>query len=190
MWTMSDDDDFVETSPLVGQEEPSSSTQQKAPSSASSGLPVSSELTFRLGDQFSSFTELKEKITAYSSAHFVQLWKRDARTIESAKNASREDSQQDVGRAEISQRQVLLRSRREKVHDKSVDTNFFVSKQVFITLPRITLSHIASASLALHLFIRFKRVRQIPCNFLRVRGNVQPLFDSFFTRTEPALNLH
>lgn len=84
MWTMSDDD-FVETSPLVGQEEPSSLTQRKAPSSASSGLPVSSELTFRLGDQFSSFAELEEKITAYSSTHFVQLWKKDARTIEAAK---------------------------------------------------------------------------------------------------------
>lgn len=31
------------------------------------------------------FAELEEKITAYSSTHFVQLWKKDARTIEAAK---------------------------------------------------------------------------------------------------------
>lgn len=63
---------------------PSSSPQQTAPSPASTGLTDSPELTFRFGDQFSSFAELK-KITAYSSAHFVQLWKRDARTIGATK---------------------------------------------------------------------------------------------------------
>lgn len=85
-------------------------------------------MTFRLGDQFSSFAELEKKVTAYSSAHFVQLWKRDARTIEAAKKASRKDRQQDVGRAEISQREVLLRSRREKVRDESINKNVLVSK--------------------------------------------------------------
>ncbi|KAH9372829.1 hypothetical protein HPB48_021550 [Haemaphysalis longicornis] len=81
---MSDDDDFVETPPSSEQAGPSS-TQQAAPSPASTGLTDTPELTFRLGDQFSSFAELEKKVTTYSSAHFVQLWKRDARTIEAAK---------------------------------------------------------------------------------------------------------
>lgn len=89
---MSEDDDFVETPPSSEQAGPSS-TQQATPSPASTGLTDTPELTFRLGDQFSSFAEL-EKVIAYSSAHFVQLWMRDARkpylvtlarTIEAAK---------------------------------------------------------------------------------------------------------
>lgn len=62
-----------------------SSTQQAAPSPASTGLTDTTELTFHLGDQFSSFAELEKKVTAYSSAHFVQLRKRGARLIEAAK---------------------------------------------------------------------------------------------------------
>lgn len=43
------------------------------------------DVSFNVGDKFSSFAELDEKISLYSSTNYVQLWKRDARTIEAAK---------------------------------------------------------------------------------------------------------
>lgn len=38
-----------------------------------------------VGKSFSSFTEVENAIDAYQQAKGVQLWRRDARTIESAK---------------------------------------------------------------------------------------------------------
>ncbi|KAL1429649.1 hypothetical protein MTO96_015917 [Rhipicephalus appendiculatus] len=43
------------------------------------------DITFHVGDRFGSFSELEKAIAAYSSTNFVQLWKRDARTINAAK---------------------------------------------------------------------------------------------------------
>ena len=43
------------------------------------------QLSFGVGDLFSTFDELETKVKAYERAHFVQFWKRDARTIEAAK---------------------------------------------------------------------------------------------------------
>lgn len=40
---------------------------------------------FTVGERFGSFAELEERITRFSAANSVQLWKRDARTIEAAK---------------------------------------------------------------------------------------------------------
>lgn len=40
---------------------------------------------FCVGDSFPTFQELDEQVKAYEKAHFVQFWKRDARTIETAK---------------------------------------------------------------------------------------------------------
>ena len=45
----------------------------------------SDEVTFCVGDLFSTFQELDAKVRAYEKAHFAQFWKRDARTIEAAK---------------------------------------------------------------------------------------------------------
>ena len=45
----------------------------------------SDEVTFCVGDLFSTFQELDTKVKAYEKAHFVKFWKRDARTIEAAK---------------------------------------------------------------------------------------------------------
>ena len=39
---------------------------------------------FSVGERFSSYTELEEKIRTYEQQTFCQLWKRDSRTIESA----------------------------------------------------------------------------------------------------------
>nr|XP_037277998.1 uncharacterized protein LOC119170836 [Rhipicephalus microplus] len=44
-----------------------------------------SDVTFRVGDRFASFVELEKAVAAYSSRHSVQLWKRDARTIDAAR---------------------------------------------------------------------------------------------------------
>lgn len=43
-------------------------------------------VTFTVGEIFGTFEELQAKINEYEKANFVQLWKREARTIESAKN--------------------------------------------------------------------------------------------------------
>lgn len=86
----------------------SSLTQQTATSPVSTGLTDFPELNFRLGGQFSSFWWTWKIAASYSTAHFVQLWRRDAHTIEAEERASWEDCQQDVRRAEISQRRVLL----------------------------------------------------------------------------------
>ncbi|KAL1442481.1 hypothetical protein MTO96_030787 [Rhipicephalus appendiculatus] len=49
-------------------------------------LPVAtSNVTFRVGDRFASFVELEKVVAAYSSRNSVQLWKRDARTIDAAR---------------------------------------------------------------------------------------------------------
>ena len=45
----------------------------------------SDEVSFCVGDLFFTFQELDNKLKAYEKAHFVQFWKRDARTIEAAK---------------------------------------------------------------------------------------------------------
>ena len=42
--------------------------------------------SFAVGDLFSTFNELEAKVKAYERANFVKFWKRDARTIEAAKN--------------------------------------------------------------------------------------------------------
>lgn len=91
------DDDFDEASssalnkppPLATDPKPTETTatpgDDVAACSSASCEPVASDVTFRVGDRFTSFTELEAKIEAYSQAHFVQLWRRDARTIEAAK---------------------------------------------------------------------------------------------------------
>ncbi|KAH9360442.1 hypothetical protein HPB48_003056 [Haemaphysalis longicornis] len=43
------------------------------------------DVNFSVGDKFSSFAEVEEKIDRYCSANYVKLWKRDARTIQAAK---------------------------------------------------------------------------------------------------------
>lgn len=37
------------------------------------------------GDLFSTYDELETKLKTYERQHFVQFWKRDARTVEAAK---------------------------------------------------------------------------------------------------------
>ena len=49
----------------------------------------SDEVSLCVGDSFSTFQELDNKLKAYEKAHFVQFWKRDARTIEAAKKRRR-----------------------------------------------------------------------------------------------------
>ena len=39
----------------------------------------------KLGDKFSSYEQLNNKIKEYEKANFVQLWKRESRTINAAK---------------------------------------------------------------------------------------------------------
>ena len=46
--------------------------------------PVTSPVVFRVGDYFTSFSELEEKIKSYEQSNSVQLWKREARTVASA----------------------------------------------------------------------------------------------------------
>ena len=41
--------------------------------------------TFTVGDRFSTFQKLRDKISEYEKSNFVQLWKREARTIDAAK---------------------------------------------------------------------------------------------------------
>ena len=42
-------------------------------------------VTFSLGEAFDSFVTLDKKINEFKKANFVELWKRDARTVEAAK---------------------------------------------------------------------------------------------------------
>ncbi|XP_077506636.1 uncharacterized protein LOC144115891 [Amblyomma americanum] len=42
-------------------------------------------ISFNVGDTFASFSELEEKLSRYSTQNYIQLWKRDARTIAAAK---------------------------------------------------------------------------------------------------------
>ena len=42
-------------------------------------------VSFRVGDMFSSFDELDLKLKRFERTNFMQFWKRDARTIEAAK---------------------------------------------------------------------------------------------------------
>ena len=46
--------------------------------------PVTSPVVFRVGDYFTSFLKLEEKIKSYEQSNSVQLWKREARTVASA----------------------------------------------------------------------------------------------------------
>ena len=43
------------------------------------------EVSFSVGDSFSTYDELESKVKAYERVHFVQFWKRDVRTIDAAK---------------------------------------------------------------------------------------------------------
>ena len=43
------------------------------------------DVSFAVGETFGSFDALLTRIRAYEQAKFVQLWKRDCRTIEAAK---------------------------------------------------------------------------------------------------------
>ncbi len=45
----------------------------------------SSAITFTVGETFRTFEEVEVKVKEYEKANFVQLWKREAKTIESAK---------------------------------------------------------------------------------------------------------
>ncbi|KAL1470285.1 hypothetical protein MTO96_040524 [Rhipicephalus appendiculatus] len=56
-----------------------------APLDQPPGVPSVAEATFSVGDEFASFAALEEKVSLYSSTNYVQLWKRDTRTIEGAK---------------------------------------------------------------------------------------------------------
>ena len=42
-------------------------------------------VSINVGDLFATFDELKTKVKAFENEHFVQFWKRDCRTIQSAK---------------------------------------------------------------------------------------------------------
>lgn len=48
-------------------------------------LPATEDISFSVGDKFSTLAELEEKISRYSAANYVQLWKRDTRTIQAAR---------------------------------------------------------------------------------------------------------
>ena len=39
---------------------------------------------FCLGEHFTSYDDLKEKMKKYEKEHFVNIWMRDSRTIEAA----------------------------------------------------------------------------------------------------------
>lgn len=74
----SSDDDFV-------QARPSARGGAAVCSDPQDDRLAASDATFHVGDRFGSFAELEKAIAAYSSTNFVQLWKRDARTINAAK---------------------------------------------------------------------------------------------------------
>ena len=62
-------------------------TIARAKSAAGAGITLVTEVMedfFSVGERFSSYTELEEKIRTYEQQTFCQLWKRDSRTIESA----------------------------------------------------------------------------------------------------------
>lgn len=42
--------------------------------------------TFKVGDSFRTFDELEKSLKEFESFHYVKFWKRDARTVEAAKN--------------------------------------------------------------------------------------------------------
>ena len=44
-----------------------------------------SDTCFQLGEKFSSFEDLEKKIQLYKKAKFVELWRRDCRTITAAR---------------------------------------------------------------------------------------------------------
>ena len=44
-----------------------------------------SDACFQLGEKFSSFEDLEKKIQLYKKAKFVELWRRDCRTITAAR---------------------------------------------------------------------------------------------------------
>uniref|UniRef100_A0A1X7TWQ7 ZSWIM3 N-terminal domain-containing protein n=1 Tax=Amphimedon queenslandica TaxID=400682 RepID=A0A1X7TWQ7_AMPQE len=43
-----------------------------------------SEPDFKIGDKFHSFEALERKIKQYERKHYVKLWKRDSKTVETA----------------------------------------------------------------------------------------------------------
>ena len=43
------------------------------------------EVTFRVGDLFSTYEELEKKLQLYKATNYVEFWKRDARTIAAAR---------------------------------------------------------------------------------------------------------
>ena len=45
----------------------------------------SEAVSFSVGDTFSTYDELKRTVAEYERSSFVQVWKRDARTIDAAK---------------------------------------------------------------------------------------------------------
>lgn len=42
-------------------------------------------VTFSIGERFSSYKDLEEKIKLYEVSNYCQLWKRDSRTVEAAR---------------------------------------------------------------------------------------------------------
>ncbi|KAL3193759.1 hypothetical protein MRX96_000058 [Rhipicephalus microplus] len=57
------------------------------PPQGTSDRPQSQGASDAVGDRFAFFAALEEKMEKFSTANSVQLWKRDARTIETAKSA-------------------------------------------------------------------------------------------------------
>ena len=63
----------------------SADQQELWPSLALAAEPVDCHVEFVLGETFPSFLELEKKIGRYKKEKFVELWRRDARTIAAAR---------------------------------------------------------------------------------------------------------
>ncbi len=46
---------------------------------------TSAQVKFCVGDKFSTFKELESAVESYKKQHFVDLWRRDSRTIEASR---------------------------------------------------------------------------------------------------------
>ena len=61
-------------------------SDKRAPCERMSAASSSGEavVSFAVGESFGTFEELEVKIKAYEQRHYVQLWKRDTRTVQAA----------------------------------------------------------------------------------------------------------
>lgn len=64
--------------------ERSSTVEQEENGGSSASVASEGEISFALGESFRTYEELESKVKLYEQKHYVQLWKRDTRTVQAA----------------------------------------------------------------------------------------------------------